>query len=351
MRTSRFYWYVVPFLLAALSCNLISSGVSQDTGDDVPPEPSASEEPVATEEPTPAPTEAPALITAESIWTFDGNPDPFVGPIAITLDTAGNLYIADTNHFRIVKLDADGNQLTEWGRDGEGQGQFWTPNGVAVDGQGNVYVADGGVNHRIQKFDSEGQFLTLWGSRGNGDGQFEQPNDIAVDGQGNIFVVDYQNYRIQKFDLEGNFLSAWGSQGDQEGQFGRLNRIMVDKAGNVYASDDVNHRISKFDNNGQFLLKWENLPCKFPTASVAPPEVEVPAGMWLDSQGRLFVVDSAWNRVCVYDGNGEFLGGWGEKGTQAGQLGFPIGIVGDDTGNIYIVEYSNNRVQKFHINQ
>jgi DNA-binding beta-propeller fold protein YncE len=343
MNTLRGYVPFVLLLVLAIACGGLSTD-STPTPENVAPQDNAPQI-----EPTNTPSTPVSSLTAESIWTFDGNPDPLMGPVDITLDPAGNLYIADTNHFRIVKIDPEGNQLTEWGRDGEGQGQFWTPNGVAVDGEGKVYVADGGVNHRIQIFDSEGNFLSLWGSRGNGDGQFDQPNDIVLDAQGNIFVVDYKNYRIQKFDPDGNFLIAWGSQGTEDGQFGRLNRIMVDEAGNVYVSDDTNHRITKFDNNGQFLLKWENLPCNFPTTSVAPAEIEAPAGMWLDPQGRLFVVDSAWNRVCAFDENGEFLGGWGEKGTEAGQLGFPIGIVGDNAGNIYVLEYSNNRVQKFAI--
>jgi DNA-binding beta-propeller fold protein YncE len=71
--------------------------------------------------------------------------------------------------------------------------------------------------------------------------------------------------------------------------------------------------------------------------------------MWFDPQGHLYIADLSYGRICTYDENGMFLGGWGEEGTQAGQLNKPADVVGDSAGNIYVLEYSGNRVQKFHI--
>ena len=79
--------------------------------------------------------------------------------------------------------------LTQWGSLGGGNGQFRSPGGVAVDGIGNVYVADG-ANCRIQKFTSTGTYLTQWGMQGGGDGQFYYPQSVAVDGSGNVYVAD-----------------------------------------------------------------------------------------------------------------------------------------------------------------
>jgi len=78
------------------------------------------------------------------------------------------------------------------------QWYFSSPNGVAVDGSGNVYVADTG-NHRIQKFSSSGVFVDTWGSKGRENGQFKYPAGVAVDGSGNVHVADSGNHRIQKF--------------------------------------------------------------------------------------------------------------------------------------------------------
>jgi DNA-binding beta-propeller fold protein YncE len=77
--------------------------------------------------------------------------------------------VAEASNSRIQKFDSDGGFLTKWGTNGGGNGQFSEPRAVAVDGDGNIYVADS-LNHRIQKFDSDGGFLTTWGAFGTGDG-------------------------------------------------------------------------------------------------------------------------------------------------------------------------------------
>ena len=84
--------------------------------------------------------------------------------------------------------------------------QFDDPQGLAVDGNGNLYVADMG-NHRVQKFGPSGQFLLKWGAQGSGDGQFDFPSGIAVDGDGNVYVADSRNCRVQKFSPSGEFLA------------------------------------------------------------------------------------------------------------------------------------------------
>ena len=99
--------------------------------------------------------------------------------------------------------------VTQWGRPGSGDGQFLAPIDVAVDGSGNVYVADF-QNNRIEKFTNTGTFLTTWGSAGSGDGQFNGPGGVAVDGTGSVFVADTLNNRIQKFDSNGTFLLTFG---------------------------------------------------------------------------------------------------------------------------------------------
>ena len=89
------------------------------------------------------------------------------------------VYITDGNNHRIQKFTSEGRLITKWGKEGNGDGEFDYPRGIAVDSQGNVYVTDGN-SHRIQKFTSEGKFITKWGKEGNGDGEFDYPRGIAI---------------------------------------------------------------------------------------------------------------------------------------------------------------------------
>ena len=95
------------------------------------------------------------------------------------------------------------------------------------------------ANYRIQKFDSNGAFITKWGSYGSEDGQFSSPNSVAVDSSGNVYVADSYNHRIQKFDSNGTFITKWGSYGSEDGQFYYPNGVAVDSSGNVYVADSI----------------------------------------------------------------------------------------------------------------
>ena len=117
---------------------------------------------------------------------------------------------------------------------------FRHPAGVAIDGSGNVYVADSG-NHCIQKFDSEGNFLMKWGTEGEASGQFGYLEDVEVDDSGKVYVAE--THRIQKFDSEGNFLTEWGTEsGDSPCAYD----LAVSKSGDIYVADYSNHRIKVY---------------------------------------------------------------------------------------------------------
>jgi DNA-binding beta-propeller fold protein YncE len=98
--------------------------------------------------------------------------------------------------FGVASEEQSHERTSPHGR-GAGNGQFNRPQGIAVDRNGNVFVADTGQD-RIQKFTSTGTFLATWGSTGTQNGQFDIPFGVAVDGDGNVFVGDFNN-RIQKF--------------------------------------------------------------------------------------------------------------------------------------------------------
>ncbi|MBA7608358.1 hypothetical protein ES703_15535 [subsurface metagenome] len=229
--------------------------------------------------------------------------------------------------------------VTEWGSYGSGDGQFDYPLGTAVDGYGNIYVADGN-NSRIQKFNSSGVFLTKWGTYGAGDGQFGQVIGVAVDSSGNIYTADNTNHRIQKFNSSGDFLTNWGSEGTGDGEFNHPQQLAIDSSDNVYVTDYGNHRIKKFTSSGVFLTKWGS-------EGTGDGEFDYPWGVAVDSSACVYVTDYQNNRIQKFTSSGVFLTKWGSGGTLDGQFDLPRGIAVDSSGYVYVIDTYNYRVQKF----
>jgi len=261
----------------------------------------------------------------------------------IVVDIKGNIYVVDAVSDSICVLDADGKFQKEFGRSGWRAGEFDTPadvainfirseflyvvdsknnrlqtcnltdeifkvlvgekdssvellrrrisldspQGIAVDKNGNVYIADT-KNHRFLKLNPQGKLLMSKGVFGWAEGQFQNPIDLIVDNQKNTYVVDAGNYRIQKFDFSGNFLTAWGEKGSQNGQFIEPRYIAKDRFDNIYVVDQGNRRIQVFDTHGNFLTLFET------------PNLVAPMGIAIDKNDRVYVTDMAQGDIKVF---------------------------------------------------
>ena len=174
-------------------------------------------------------------------------------PRGMTVDSAGNILIADTNNGRLQRFSPDGIFLGLIGRKGDGPGEFREPSGLAIDSRGNIYVADTG-NHRVQKLKPDGTFLAEWTGVDPG---FDSPRDICVGKDNSLYVVDEGHAQIVKFDADGNVLAVWGERGSGNGQFNPPTSLAVDAPNNrVYIADPVNGRIQIFDTSGNFVGTW-----------------------------------------------------------------------------------------------
>ncbi|MFY8001295.1 MAG: hypothetical protein ACOVSW_22070, partial [Candidatus Kapaibacteriota bacterium] len=195
-----------------------------------------------------------------------GTAAQFSRPIGVSVDASGNVFVADLNHC-IRKVSPSGVVTTLAGgtqgyADGIGTAaKFAFPYGTAVDGSGNVFVADF-ENNRIRKVSPSGVVTTLAGSTyGYADGtgaaaRFAKPYAVAVDASGNVFVADYDNTRIRKVSPTGVVTTLAGSTyGYADGtgasaQFTYPSGIAVDESGNVFVADGYNNRIRKVSPTG-----------------------------------------------------------------------------------------------------
>ncbi|RMH05045.1 MAG: hypothetical protein D6704_10190 [Nitrospirae bacterium] len=269
----------------------------------------------------------------------------FRSPTGIAIDHEGNIYVADTDNHSIQKFDKNGQFLARWGGEPDSEeGSFYYPRGLAVAPEGHVYVSDSG-NNRVQKFDPDGNFVHAWGKfgfawRGAEAGKFDVPWGVATDAQGYLYVSDTSNARIQKFQSDGTPLIKWGRDGSFDGAFFYPRGLAVDFVGNIYVADEGNHRIQKFDARGNFLIKWGK-------EGSGPGQFKSPWGVACDALGNVYVVDSGNHRVQKFDSNGTYLCSWGNRGLTEGQLNFPSGIAVDKEGYVYVVDSGNNRVVKY----
>jgi hypothetical protein len=187
-----------------------------------------------------------------SAWTVVGNigtgvsgngNNQFSSPTGIAIDSSNNIYVADTGNDRVQEFDTHGNYLRTFGSSGTGTGQFLGPMGVAVNGTGYVYVTDAG-NDRVEIFDPSATYKSSFGSTGNGNTQFNSPTGIAIDKIfNNVYVADVQNDRVQKFDKNGNYIQTLTNSLD-----GPIS-VAVDSNNYVYVADSNNNAIKQFQTD------------------------------------------------------------------------------------------------------
>jgi len=239
----------------------------------------------------------------------------FYHPNGIAVDAAGNLYVADTLNHLIRKITPAGvvSTLAGTGSPGSADGpgasaQFNFPLGVAVDAGGNVYVADAS-NDEVRKITATGLVSTLAGSpgqAGSSDGQgtaakFNQPAGIAVDANGNLYVADYNNSTIRKITPGGyvtTFAGTAGAGGTANGQgsaagFMTPFGIAVDNSGTLYVADTNNQLIRKITSGGLVSTLAGSSNTGSSDGAGANASFYYPEGIAVDNAGDVYVGDSS----------------------------------------------------------
>jgi DNA-binding beta-propeller fold protein YncE len=316
---------------------------------------------------------APAGAEPAFLRQFGGEkgkaPGQFALPDGIGTDTAGNVWVADSQNNRIQRFSPDGRVLPfpAFAKRGWSQapGRFKLPYDVDTDGLGFIFVADT-QNHRIQKFTPEGRFVRMWGRNGGdgtpgvGPGEMDQPRGLATDPFGNVWVADHENARVLKFDGDGKLLLTLGANGGDGsfgegiGEYNSPRGMCSDAAGTIYVADDVNHRIVKLANeDGRVLAIFGKPGGPASGFGTGPGEFKLPYGCAVDNRNHLWVADTNNNRVVELTTDGLFIRNWGVNngdgtgGAGPGEFEEPYNAGNDCAGNVYISDEHNHRVQVF----
>ncbi len=317
-------------------------------------------------------------------YSGDGGPAAVAalrGPLGVTVDEAGDLYIADTYNNRIRRVDPDGVITTVAGNGDNGfsgdggpaaAATLAYPQGVTVDASGNLYIADTD-NNRIRRVDPDGVVTTVAGNGETGfsgdgglatDASLGLPTDVAVDASGDLYIVG-SNLHVRRVDRSGVITTVAGNGGYLfSGDGGPAIEAAIDAhgaaldgAGNLYIADLGNNRIRRVDTDnvittvagtGQVLLGGDGGPA-------AAAALDFPQGLAVDEVGNLYIADTIGDRIRRVDPNGVIstVAGTGEYGfsgdgglAAAAFLHSPAGVTLDGEGSLYIADEGNHRIRR-----
>jgi len=292
-------------------------------------------------------------------------------PLGVAVDASGNLYIPDVDNERIRVVSKAGivNTLVG-GAIGDGGlgvfGFFNQPLGVARDAAGNTYIADS-YNNRVRKIAANGVITTVAGTGALGfldnvpatGAKLSYPTGVAVDGSGNLYIADVNNYRVRKVDASGNITTVagngtcCGTTGDggpaTNARIGSPYGVTLDASGNLYIADTSNNVIRKVDASGTIttIAGSGTSGSSGDGGPAISAKLSYPAGVAVDASGNLYVADRNNYRVRMISPSGTITtvagtgnccsGGDGGKATSA-NLDFPAGVAVDTAGNLYIAD-------------
>lgn len=290
----------------------------------------------------------------EAIAHWDQLPDgwDYIDVVAIATDDQDRVYVLNRGEHPLIVYDRAGRFLRSWG-----EGLFQRPHGLWID-DGVMFVTDD-IGHAVYKFTLGGEPLLTLGLPNRpsdsgvkdfdyrtikqGAGPFNLPTNLAVGPEGELFVTDgYGNARVHRFSPDGELILSWGDPGNGPGQFNLPHGIFLDSNRRVFVADRENNRLQIFSTEGRLLDHWE--------AILRPTQI------YIDANDHVYVAEeghwaglfpwmqpdpsSSGGRLSIFDGGGKLLSRWGggERPTAPDDFFAPHDIWLDSRGDIYVGE-------------
>lgn len=256
----------------------------------------------------------------------------FNEPRGVAVDAEGNVYVADAGNRRIVKLDKGGKFIAAWGREGEGDGQFLEPFDLGVSPDGTLVVLDA-VQQRMQRFSPDGQFAAAFGAENT----FYRPRGLWVDGQGGLWVADTGGIRILKLDQAGKKLSQIGGRDEPPIGQGQPTDVATGPGGDIWVAEATNGILWHLAADGT-IVKSVGLT---PAGTLEGPHLAT------GRDGRLYATDPESFRVVVLAPDGTPVGQFGAEGNEPGQFRKALGIAVSAEGQVFVVDTLACKVTAF----
>lgn len=268
-------------------------------------------------------------------------------PVGLTVDGSGNVYVAETGNNRVQKLSPGEAFVFQIGRSdeasGSANGEFSSPNDVALDSDGNIFVTDSG-NNRVQKFNSSGTYVSKFGSTGTGDNQLSTPSGIAIDANNDIYVVDNGNNRVVKYELGFSSDLTVHLPALSCGTTYHYRAFATNADGTTYGADQ----------------QFDTLPCEIPIAKTTSYSGVTASSALLagshEDQGSLYATErgfeygtsTSYGSDVSEDGD-LYIDSFGSSGSGGnGNFSLVNGVGTDRDGNIYTTDQFEDVMQKFN---
>ena len=261
------------------------------------------------------------------------NIEGFSKPYGVAVDRDGKIYVTDIGRVFIIDLQQKDYELlgTE-----AGSGRLAIPIGITVARDGRVFVTDT-AQDRVFVYAGK-KFVTALGKTG----ELQSPSGVALDeARGLIYIVDSRKHMVLVYSLKDyTKIREFGQRGGGPEEFNFPTNITVDSDGKVYVVDTANFRIQIFDPDGKYLKTIGAL-------GDSPGSLARPKGIGVDSEGHIYVVDTAFQNFQIFDQEGNVLLFVGGAGFGPGKFALPAGLAIDAQDRIYVVDQMPATLQIF----